>query len=89
MFPLSYPVLEGSLYEQYLFQLKPYLILFLQISSFCIFKLKESKTVSGYCQTQQYDPILQKYYLRCVAPCSEFCKDGLMMDSGPKHVIIT
>jgi len=63
------------------FKFKPYLIIFLQISSPCIFKLKECKTVSGYCQTQQYDPILQTYHLHCVAPCSEFCKDGLMIGS--------
>ena len=33
------------------------------------------------------DPIIQNDYLHCVAPCSEFCGDGLMIISWPKRVV--
>jgi len=39
----------------------------------------------GATQCKEYflkqDSILQKYYLHCFAPCSELCRDGLMMVS--------
>ena len=70
IFPFLPRFRKQSLRTIFFFQFKPYLILFLQIASPCIFKLKENKTFFGSRQTQKYDPILQKYYLHCVAPRS-------------------
>jgi len=33
------------------------------------------------------DPILQEYYLQCIAPGSELCREGLIVVIWPKQVV--